>query len=169
MNLLSSLQRRYCLNGATAMTRNPNTRELPRIALAESNLDVSRCYPVMHQLRTHLDRAAFLAQVARQSSAGVYRLVYLESGGEVKAVAGFRFMECLAWGRVMYVDDLVTLASERSKGFGEQLFDWLVHRALAEGCDQLHLDSGVQRFEAHRFYLRKRMDITAHHFALKLR
>jgi hypothetical protein len=33
----------------------------------------------------------------------------------------------------------------------------------------LHLDSGVQRFAAHRFYLARRMDITCHHFALKLR
>jgi hypothetical protein len=31
------------------------------------------------------------------------------------------------------------------------------------------LDSGVQRFGAHRFYLRRRMDITSHHFALDLR
>ena len=142
---------------------------MTRIALAESGHDIDRCYAVMHELWTHLDRDRFVAQVNRQMEGGVYRLAFLEAGGEVKAVAGFRFMECLAWGKIMYVDDLVTLASERSKGFGEQLFDWLVDQALAEECDQFHLDSGVQRFAAHRFYLRKRMDITAHHFALKLR
>ncbi|MFH1108367.1 MAG: GNAT family N-acetyltransferase [Planctomycetota bacterium] len=98
-----------------------------------------------------------------------YRLAFLEDGGEAKAVAGFRFLEFLAWGRILYVDDLVTLARERSKGFGDRLFDWLVEQAVERGCDQLHLDSGVQRFGAHRFYLRKRMDITAHHFALKLK
>jgi hypothetical protein len=31
------------------------------------------------------------------------------------------------------------------------------------------LDSGVQRFGAHRFYLRRRMNITSHHFAIDLR
>ena len=30
----------------------------------------------------------------------------------------------------------------------------------------LDLDSGVQRFPAHRFYLGQGMAITAHHFAL---
>jgi hypothetical protein len=30
------------------------------------------------------------------------------------------------------------------------------------------LDSGTQRVEAHRFYLRKRMKISAFHFALPL-
>jgi GNAT superfamily N-acetyltransferase len=141
---------------------------MSRITLAESDRDVDRCYPVMHELRLHLDHAVFTAQVRRQMDDG-YRLAFLEDGGEAKAVAGFRFLEFLAWGRVLYVDDLVTLARERSKGFGDRLFDWLVEQAVGRGCDQLHLDSGVQRFGAHRFYLRKRMDITAHHFALKLR
>ncbi|MGZ5001726.1 MAG: GNAT family N-acetyltransferase, partial [Chthoniobacterales bacterium] len=30
------------------------------------------------------------------------------------------------------------------------------------------LDSGVQRFDAHRFYLMKRMKISSHHFSLEL-
>jgi hypothetical protein len=44
----------------------------------------------------------------------------------------------------------------------------LVAEARAAGCGELHLDSGVQRFAAHRFYLRERMEIMAHHFRLKL-
>ncbi len=34
---------------------------------------------------------------------------------------------------------------------------------------QLTLDSGVQRFAAHRLYLRQRMDITSHHFTMNLK
>jgi hypothetical protein len=44
----------------------------------------------------------------------------------------------------------------------------LRERAIDAGCRSLDLDSGVQRFEAHRFYLRERMNITAHHFDLRL-
>ena len=40
-----------------------------------------------------------------------------------------------------------------------RLVDWLVEYARAEGCDELHLNSRVQRFDAHRFYLNKRMSI----------
>ena len=43
---------------------------------------------------------------------------------------------------------------------GGALFDWLVAEARAAGCKQLDLDSGVQRFAAHRFYLMKRMSIS---------
>jgi GNAT superfamily N-acetyltransferase len=96
-----------------------------------------------------------------------YKLACLVDG-EVKAVAGFRISECLAWGKVLYVDDLVSKSGERSKGYGGELLDWLIEYAKDKGCDQFHLDSGVQRFAAHRFYLNKRMEITCHHFGLKL-
>ena len=122
----------------------------------------------MHELRTHVDLGAFLGQVRRQMETQDYHLVFVEDGGEVVAVAGYRLIEMLAWGKAMYVDDLVTASSRRSAGFGGQLFDWLVAEAVRLGCGQFHLDSGVQRFGAHRFYLRKGMDITSHHFALEL-
>jgi GNAT superfamily N-acetyltransferase len=75
----------------------------------------------------------------------------------------------LARGWHMYVDDLVTDELGRSRGYGAFLMDWLVARAREEGCDNLDLDSGVQRFAAHRFYFRQRMTISAYHFALPLK
>ena len=139
-----------------------------RIALAVGDEEIRSCYAVMSELRPHVSAEDFLPRVRRQMETAGYKLAYL-SDGEVKAVAGFRVSECLAWGRFMYVDDLVSKDGERSKGYGGQLFDWLVEYARGEGCDQFHLDSGVQRFAAHRFYLAKRMSIEAHHFGLKLK
>ena len=139
-----------------------------RIALAVGDEEIQDCYAVMSELRPHVSAEDFLPRVRRQMEVAGYKLAYL-SDGEVKAVAGFRVSECLAWGRFMYVDDLVSKEGERSKGYGGQLFDWLVEYARGEGCDQFHLDSGVQRFAAHRFYLTKRMYIEAHHFGLKLK
>jgi len=137
------------------------------VHLADSDAQIERCFSVMVQLRTHLKPEAFVETVRRQQIGG-YALAYLEEGGTIKAVAGFRINESLSWGKFLYVDDLVTDAALRSKGYGDQLFDWLVDRARSEKCDQFHLDSGVTLFEAHRFYLRKRMDIVAHHFAMPL-
>jgi hypothetical protein len=48
------------------------------------------------------------------------------------------------------------------------MLDWLIERARGEGCQSFELDSGVQRFDAHRFYLSNRMIISSHHFRLKL-
>jgi GNAT superfamily N-acetyltransferase len=78
-------------------------------------------------------------------------------------------MEMLYSGRTLYVDDLVTDAASRSRGQGDRLFDWLVARARARGCEEFSLDSGTQRVDAHRFYLRKRMKIACFHFSLPLK
>lgn len=137
------------------------------IDLATTDEQFTRAFPVMHQLRPHLEAASFAGLVRRQQASG-YELAILEDDGRVQAVAGFRFLEQLVRGKVLYVDDLVTDAEGRSRGYGDALFDWLVTRARAAGCAALELDSGVQRHGAHRFYLRKRMDITAHHFVLPL-
>jgi GNAT superfamily N-acetyltransferase len=140
----------------------------PRVTLAQTREQVARCFEVMRELRTGLSGVdAFVEQVQRQQAHG-YRLAFLEVEKEVRGVAGFRVLENLAWGRFLYVDDLVTRASDRSQGHGRLLLDWLIAEARATGCAELHLDSGVQRFDAHRFYLTRRMQITSHHFALKL-
>src|SRR5437763_11549339 len=108
-----------------------------QIAVAKSDADVERCSPVMRELRPHLSDAAFLQQVKRQMARG-YLLAFLEVKGEVMAVAGYRISECLSWGKFLYVDDLVTRETDRSKGYGATLFDWLVGQAVKEGCAQFH-------------------------------
>jgi GNAT superfamily N-acetyltransferase len=138
-----------------------------RIAVADTAEEIRRCYPVMRELRTHLaDESEFVERVARQQKQG-YQLSFLESDGEVRAVAGYRFLESLFSAGNLYVDDLVTRNSDRSCGYGGQLLDWLVTQARANNCATLELDSGVQRFDAHRFYFSKRMSISSYHFRIK--
>lgn len=139
------------------------------IALATTDEQIQRCFPVMAQLRPHLVEAEFLGRIRRQQRLGAYELVYLEANGAVKSVAGFRISECLYYGKFLYVDDLATEQSARSKGYGGKLLDWLFQHAKENDCAVLALDSGVQRFDAHRFYLSKRLNITCHHFDLKLK
>jgi len=140
---------------------------MSEIKLAVTDQAIESCYAVMAELRPHVPRNQFLTRVRNQMETANYQLAYL-TDGEVKAVAGFRISECLAWGQFLYVDDLVAKSGERSRGNGGLLLDWLIEYAKTQGCRQLHLDSRVQRFDAHRFYLTKRMKIEAHHFSLLL-
>jgi GNAT superfamily N-acetyltransferase len=138
------------------------------IGLAQSPDEIARCFECMRELRTHLtSREDFVAQVERQQREG-FRLAFVDEEGEVRAVAGYRIYELLFSGRTLYVDDLVTREVDRSRGFGGQLFDWLIEEARREECKALTLDSGVHRFDAHRFYLMKRMKIWAHHFTMEI-
>jgi GNAT superfamily N-acetyltransferase len=137
------------------------------IQLAKSEAQILGCFPILVQLRPHLHQPDFLAQVQRQQQHG-YQLAFLERETQVVAVAGFYIAECLAAGQFMYVYDLVVGETNRSQGYGQQLLEWLKKFAKLHNCRQLHLDSGVQRFDAHRFYLQQRMSIVSHHFSLDL-
>ncbi len=134
---------------------------------ARSDTDITRCFPVMAQLRPHLAASEFLARVRRMEAEG-FHLVLLEDAGAVAAVAGYRYLDKLFSGKNLYVDDLVTDETRRSGGHGAALLRWLAAEAQREGCVQLELDSGVQRFAAHRFYFRERMHVSAYHFVVAL-
>lgn len=130
---------------------------------AQTGAQIAKCFTVMSQLRPALKSEEFVERITAQRADG-YRLVFLEAAGTVVCVAGFRIARCLAWGRFMYVDDLVTDAAHRSCGHGKTMLDWLRDEARRLQCEQFHLDSGIQRKEAHRFYLREGMEHTALHF-----
>lgn len=135
----------------------------------DADRDIRRCHAVVRQLRPHLgEPERFLARVRQQMEAG-YRLACLEApDGSVIAVAGFRIAENLAWGRFLYVDDLVVDEAWRSAGHGRRMLEWLKREARALGCAQLHLDSGVQRPDAHRFYQREGLTLSSYHFQAAL-
>ena len=133
---------------------------------AATDAEISETFPVMRQLRSHLEEEQYLEVVCRLRRSG-YRLAFVadEDGGKVRGVAGFRVVEFLAWGRFLYVDDLVTAEDARSRSYGRRMLDWLVGVAREEGCSTLQLDSGVQRHGAHRFYFREGMKISGYHFS----
>ncbi|MBL7072970.1 MAG: GNAT family N-acetyltransferase [Candidatus Omnitrophica bacterium] len=133
------------------------------IRIAKSDKEIVGSYETMSQLRPNIKRDAFLGRVREQEKTG-YNLAFGEDEGRVVSAAGFRFVETLAWGKFMYVDDLVTDENQRSKGYGDKMIDWLMAHAKENECREFHLDSGVQRFLAHRFYFRKGMTISCYHF-----
>ena len=133
----------------------------------ETDADFDRAFPVIVQLRPQLTPATFRERVRKQMTQG-YRLGALEAVGAVRSLAGYRLLDYLWVGRAMYVDDLVTDEASRSHRYGEQLFGWLREIAAQDGCAEIHLDSGLQRRDAHRFYFRQRMFVDDFHFVLKL-
>ncbi|WP_371185869.1 GNAT family N-acetyltransferase [Thalassotalea maritima] len=129
------------------------TTELPAIA------------KVLQQLRPQYRCDELVAQIQKQQTMG-YQIAYVNSGEDILGVAGFVVAQKLAWGKHIYVDDLVTNEAHRSQGVGTLLIDWLKAHGKELGCQQLHLDSGVQKFAAHRFYLSNRFNIASHHFSM---
>ena len=138
------------------------------IKIASTEFEIAQCFSVLAELRPHLSVDAFVNTVERLRKTTNFKLAYLNDGG-IKAVAGFRLSEWLAAGYYLEIEDLITTASERSKGYGGMLFDWLYEYASANNCNQLRLVSGIVRESAHRFYLRKGMTFEAKYFSINIK
>ena len=137
------------------------------IIYATSEAQITACYPVYQFLRPHLREADFALRVQRQQLEG-FRLIFVTEGVSVVAAAGFRILEFLAFGKVLYSDDLIADPQKRGAGYGGALMDWLHAHARENGCDELHLDSGYQRADAHRLYLNQGLHLCCHHFSMKI-
>lgn len=128
---------------------------------------LERAESVHRQLRTALP--ADYAGKMKRAFAGGARMCVAADGSEVAGVAVYRLYENTFTGRQLYVDDLVTDEKRRSTGVGRALLGYLERKARALGFDNLSLDSGTQRTQAHKFYFREGMVVTSFHFGKKLR
>jgi GNAT superfamily N-acetyltransferase len=123
--------------------------------------------PVLLELRPHLTPESFAAVYAEGHPQGLRYTAAFDGDGCV-GVAGWRLIATTFAGRKLYVDDLVTRSDARSTGVGKALIEELTRRARDTGCSVIDLDSGVQRLDAHRFYHREGLTISAHHFTKRL-
>ena len=117
-----------------------------KITQMETEQQILSCYELMAVLRPHLIKTDFPDQVNRQMQ------------------QGYRLVENLIFGRFLYIDDLVTAPSLKRKGYAGQLLDWAIQFSIDEGCQAVQLDSGFQNGDAHRLYLNKGFQLSAHHF-----
>lgn len=123
---------------------------------------LARAQAVHRQLRASAE-TDYVATMGRIFAAGA-RMVLAVEAERVCGIAVWRAYENTAVGAHMYVDDLVTDESQRSRGVGRSLLQWLEKRARALGCKALLLDSGTRRADAHRFYFREGLSIAAFNF-----
>lgn len=134
----------------------------------EDGQALGACFSVFNFLRPHLSEARFIEQVREQARQG-YKVAYIQSEGEIIAAAGYRVATFLAWGRVLYVDDLITHPEKKRAGLGGALLDWLLEHGKQLDCDEVHLDTGHQRHDAHRLYLNKGFALSSYHMSVKLK
>ena len=105
-------------------------------------------YPVVAELRTHLDREDFVIAVRRQAALG-YELWGAFEGRALIGAIGFRRAHTLARGAHLHVDDLVVTEPQRAGGVGRALLEQAEKEARRHGYDRVYLDS---RQDALPFY-----------------
>ena len=136
--------------------------------MADTDQKINMCWEVIHELRPHLIEADFVSLI-KQLQQDKFTMIFIEESGRAVGAACFVEGVKLHRGKFIYIDDLSTLPSHRGKGLGTLLLDWIFDYAEKNSFNQVHLDSGVQRFDAHRLYLKYGFNITSHHFVKVLK
>ena len=146
-----------------------NRDQFHKMEIKEVNTeeDLIQCFEVMKELRPHHNMDSFITTAEQMKTEG-YHLLYIEDEGKAVCTAGFRFTTTLYDGLIIDFDDFVTVANGRNKGYAGILFDHLVTIAKERSIKTIHLNSAHHRYDAHRFYLNKKMKIIAHHFRIEV-
>ncbi|MDQ2088265.1 GNAT family N-acetyltransferase [Herbivorax sp. ANBcel31] len=131
--------------------------DIIKIKELQSQNELLDAFPVIKQLRTHLDEETYLNLVLEAKKKDRYKMFALIDGKKMVAVTGFKPMITLYYGRFVWVCDLVTDINKRSKGYGEKLLTYVHKWAKENNYESVALSSGLHRTDAHRFY-ENRMD-----------
>jgi GNAT superfamily N-acetyltransferase len=120
--------------------------------IVQDKIDLERCYPVIKELRPHLDFTQFLDIYECARAADGYEIVACEVQGQIVAVMGYRFLWDFVRGKHVYVDDLVSAENHRSFGYGSELLKFAETIAKKAGCKALRLCTGIENELGIKFY-----------------
>lgn len=130
--------------------------------------DITQAYKLLKELRTDLDYEEYLDLYQNMQKNGYELFAYIDQH-EMKALAGVSIQTNFYNKKHLYIYDLVTKKTDRSKGYGAKLISYLCEYSKEQGCQYIALESGIQRLDAHRFYEEKmNFDKFCYSFRLKL-
>jgi GNAT superfamily N-acetyltransferase len=119
------------------------------------------------ELRTALPED-YAGYMARMFDEGARMTQLIDDRGQVRGIAVWRTFHTTYCGYRLEIDDLVTAAADRSRGYGAVLLGAVEAHARALGVDTVTLNSGTHRTAAHRFYHRARYTVSSFHFSKTL-
>ncbi|MGM0845313.1 MAG: GNAT family N-acetyltransferase [Bacillota bacterium] len=135
---------------------------------AVSEQEWKQVYQLLIELRTDLGAEEF-SELLKSMRVEGYRVFGLYDREELVSLAGVIIRTNFYAARHVFIYDLVTKSSARSKGYGRQLLQFIEEWGQEQGCETAGLDSGLQRRDAHRFYEGRNYKKSSYAFRKKLK
>jgi ribosomal protein S18 acetylase RimI-like enzyme len=135
--------------------------EQTRIVKIQSSADLEKCYPIMKELRKDLSLPDFLELYNKAHQHNSYEIIAIEKDGALLSVMGYRILYDFVHGKHLYIDDLVSSETHRSKGLGTLLIKHAEELAKEMGCRGLRLCTGIENESAKKFYERNLWNLRA--------
>lgn len=97
-----------------------------------------------------------------------YECFGIYKSGELVGVFGLWFMTRHYAGRTCEVDHIYIDENLQGSGVGTQLFQFIEQYAVKKQCETIELNSYVENFRSHKFYMNLGFVIRGYHFLKKL-
>lgn len=124
-----------------------------KIHIVKSPSDLERIYPLLTELRTHLTYESFLDTYHHAHKSDQYELVGFFEEDNIVALVGYRVLYDFVRGRHLYIDDLITTQTVRSKGLGATVLKFAEEKARELNCTGgLRLCAGIENTGGIKFY-----------------
>lgn len=114
--------------------------------------DLEQAFPLMKELRPHLDFEDFELLTTQARLQDKYCLVGMSDNDHYVGLMGYRVLFDLVHGKHLYIDDLVISHKCRSQGLGLQLLQYAEKEAQKQQCKVMRLCTGVDNTRAMSFY-----------------
>lgn len=92
--------------------------------------------------------------------------IYLNE--EVIGTFGLWFMTRHYAGKSCEIDHVFVKPKYQNRGFGKEIFEYIFNYSKRKGCETSELNSYVQNFKSHKFYMNLDYVIKGYHFLKKL-
>lgn len=139
-----------------------------RIAEIKTVKQFQGVFPVLQQLRTNLseEEALSLWNVMKGERYQLFAM-YSEHGAVV-TLAGVAICTNFYNEKHVFLYDLITAKSHRSKGYGEKMLSYIEMWGREHDCSSVVLTSAFVRKAAHRFYEREGYEKVSYAFRKQL-
>lgn len=118
---------------------------------------------LLRQMYPERSVADLRSQVQEMLDEGGWRMVGMFEDAQCVAAIMVHVGRRLYSGKFIRMDSMVIDEGLRGRGAGKKLVDWVVDEGKRLGCEKMMLDSYVENFDAHRFFLREGMAIRGYH------
>lgn len=130
--------------------------------------ELERCFPVMKELRPHLNVQEFLEIYRHAHAMDGYEIVAIEQKGQIVALMGYRILYDFVRGRHLYIDDLVSSETKRSQGLGAELLKHAEQIAKGLNCKSMRLCAVLENELGIKFYEKNHWTKRAYAFSKKV-
>ncbi len=128
---------------------------------SEEQLDAA-C-KLLTQMYPERSQAMVKQEVQQMLSEGGWRVMGIFEDNQCVATLLVHVGHRLYSGKFIRMDSMVIDENLRSRGLGKKIFDWVQAEGKRLNCQKLLLDSYVENYDGHRFFLREGMAIRGYH------